>query len=257
MMQGGPVEEFAKVVKLMETLRSDKGCPWDKKQTVHSFKTFLLEEVYEAIEAIEKENAKMLQEELGDLLFHIVFIAQICKEEHLFDIKDILTGVYQKMYNRHPHVFQGKPSDEPIEKRWEEIKKEEKEDYSPLSNIPSNMPSLLRAYIVTKRAAGVGFDWEKIEDIYEKMFEEIEELKEAQTSDNNKTIKEEIGDLLFTIVNISRFLNIDPEDALRFTINKFINRFSYIEKNTDIRNTSLETMDKLWNDIKDIEKKGK
>ena len=119
------------------------------------------------------------------------------------------------------------------------------------------MPSLLRAYIVTKRAAGVGFDWEKIEDIYEKMFEEIEELKEAQTSDNNKTIKEEIGDLLFTIVNISRFLNIDPEDALRFTINKFINRFSYIEKNTDIRNTSLETMDKLWNDIKDIEKKGK
>lgn len=250
------MEEFAKVVKLMETLRSDKGCPWDKKQTVHSFKTFLLEEVYEAIEAIEKENAKMLQEELGDLLFHIVFIAQICKEEHLFDIKDILTGVYQKMYNRHPHVFQGKSSDEPIEKRWEEIKKEEKEDYSPLSSIPSNMPSLLRAYIVTKRATRVGFDWEKIEDIYEKMFEEIEELKEAQATDNNKTIKEEIGDLLFTVVNISRFLNIDPEDALRFTIDKFINRFSYIEKNTDIRNTSLETMDKLWNDIKDIEKKG-
>ena len=147
-----------------------------------------------------------------------------------------------------PHV--------PIEKRWEEIKKEEKKDYSPLSNIPPSMPALLRAYAVTKRAAGVGFDWKKIEDVYDKMFEEIEELKKAQTAENAASIKEEIGDLLFTIVNISRFLNTDPEDALRFTIDKFIHRFSYIEKNTDIRNASLDTMDKLWNEIKYIEKQG-
>jgi len=250
------VEEFAQLVELMETLRSDEGCSWDKKQTADSFKTFLLEEVYEVIDAIEKQNAKMLQEELGDLLFHIVFIAQICKEQHLFEIKDVVNGVYRKMYNRHPHVFQKIASGVPIEKRWEEIKKEEKEDYSPLSNIPTSMPALLRAYAVTKRAAGVGFDWKNIEDVYEKMFEEIEELKIAHASKDKRSIKEELGDLLFTIVNISRFLNTDPEDALRFTIDKFINRFSYIEKNTDINNTSLDTMDKLWNDIKRIEKQG-
>jgi len=238
----------------METLRSDEGCSWDKKQTTDSFKTFLLEEVYEVIDAIEKQNAKMLEEELGDLLFHIIFITQICKEQHLFEIKDVINGVYQKMYNRHPHVFQNKTSNIPIEKRWEEIKKEEKTDYSPVSNIPPSMPALLRAYAVTKRAAGVGFDWKKLGDVYGKMFEEIEELKEAETTENAASIKEEIGDLLFTIVNISRFLNTDPEDALRSTIDKFIRRFSYIEKNTDIRKASLDTMDKLWNDIKYIEK---
>jgi tetrapyrrole methylase family protein/MazG family protein len=248
------VEEFTRLVKLMETLRSDEGCSWDKKQTTDSFKTFLLEEVYEVIEAIEKQNAKMLQEELGDLLFHIVFIAQICKENSLFEIKDVINGVYQKMYNRHPHVFQRETSELPIERRWEEIKKEEKKDYSPLANIPPGMPALLQAYTVTKRAAGVGFDWKKIEDVYDKMFEEIEELKEAQTTENATSIKEEIGDLLFTIVNIARFLNVDPEDALRFTTNKFIHRFSYVEKNTDIRNASLDTMEKLWNEIKYIDK---
>jgi tetrapyrrole methylase family protein / MazG family protein len=250
------VEEFTRLVKLMETLRSDEGCSWDRKQTTDSFKTFLLEEVYEVVDAIEKENAKMLQEELGDLLFHIVFIAQICKENNLFGIKDVIDGVYQKMYNRHPHVFQKKISALPIEKRWEELKKEEKKDYSPLSNIPSAMPALLRAYAVTKRAAGVGFDWKKIEDVYDKMFEEIEEMKRAQITENAASIKEEVGDLLFTIVNISRFLKTDPEDALRSTIDKFIRRFSYIEKHTDIKRASLETMDKLWDDIKYIEKQG-
>jgi tetrapyrrole methylase family protein/MazG family protein len=250
------MEEFTNLVKLMETLRSDEGCPWDKKQTVDSFKTFLLEEVYEVVDAIEKQNIQMLQEELGDLLFHIIFIAQICKEQRLFEMKDIISGVYQKMYNRHPHVFQKKTSHIPIEKRWEEIKKEEKKDYSPLSNIPQNMPALLRAYAVTRRAAGVGFDWKKIEDVYNKMFEEIGELKEAQNSENTASIKEEIGDLLFTIVNIARFLKTDPEDALRSTIDKFLRRFSYIEKNTDIKNASLETMDTLWNNIKHIEKQG-
>lgn len=250
------MEEFTRLVKLMETLRSDEGCSWDKKQTTASFKTFLLEEVYEVVDAIEKQDDQMLQEELGDLLFHIIFIAQICKEQHLFEIKDVVNGVYKKMYNRHSHVFRKEPSHTPIEKRWEEIKKEEKKDYSPLSSIPINMPALLRAYAVTKRAAGVGFDWKQIEDVYDKMFEEIEELKKAQTAENAASIKEEIGDLLFTIVNISRFLKTDPEDALRFTIDKFLHRFSYIEKNTDIRQASLETMDTLWNDIKYREKQG-
>lgn len=250
------MEEFSQLVKLMETLRSDKGCSWDKKQTVEAFKTFMLEEVYEVVDAIEKKDAGMLKEELGDVLFHIVFISQICKEEHLFEIKDVIRNVYQKMYNRHPHVFEKEVLDIPLEKKWEEIKKEEKEDYSPLANIPLAMPALLRAHVVTKRASRVGFDWKRIEDVYEKMFEEIEELKKAQVAKDAASVREEIGDLLFTIVNISRFLNTDPEDALRSTINKFIRRFSYIEKNTDISNTSLEAMDKLWNDIKCIEKEG-
>ena len=240
----------------METLRSDEGCLWDKKQTLDSFKTFLLEEVYELIDAIEKKNSEMLEEELGDLLFHIVFISQICKEQGLFSIKDVVSKVYQKMYHRHPHVFQKETDDRPIEKRWEELKKREKKDYSLLSNIPANMPSLLRAYTVSRRAAKTGFDWDNIENIYEKLFEEIEELKSAQSEENKQSMKEEIGDILFTMVNISRFLNIDPEDALRFTIDKFIRRFSYIEKNTDINHTSLARMDALWNEIKNMEKQG-
>lgn len=238
----------------METLRGEHGCPWDRKQTTAAFKTYLLEEVYEIIEAIDKANSTQLREELGDVLFHIVFIAQICREKGEFDIKDVIEGVYKKMRGRHPHVFEKETSAEPIEKRWEEIKREEKEDYEPLAGIPITMPALLRAFAVTKRAARVGFDWQNVSDVYDKLFEEIDELKNAHASGDPEAIREELGDTLFTMVNLSRFLNTDPEDALRSTINKFIQRFSYIEKNIDIRNTSLEAMDELWNRIKKVEK---
>ncbi len=251
------MEAFDKLVGLMETLRGDEGCPWDRKQTVAEFKTFMLEEVYEIIEAIEKDDMANLKEELGDLLFHIVFIAQICREQGAFDIGEVIEAVYRKMYNRHPHVFKKQVLDSPVEVKWEEIKRSEKEDYSLLANIPSAMPALLKAYVITRRAAKVGFDWEKIEDVYAKMHEEIGELKDAQASGDTAHIKEELGDLLFTIVNIARRLSIDPEDALRSTSDKFVKRFSYIENNTDIRNADLDTMDKLWNDSKSIEKKGK
>jgi len=251
------VEAFDKLVRLMETLRSDEGCPWDRKQKVSAFKTFMLEEVYEIIEAIEKEDMKDLREELGDLLFHIVFIAQICKEHNAFDITDVIENVYQKMYNRHPHVFQRQVLDAPIEVKWEELKRAEKEkEYSLLANIPSSMPALLRAYVITKRAAKVGFDWEKIDDVYDKMYEELAELRQAQRTGRADHIREEVGDLLFTIVNIARFLSVDPEDALRSTSDKFTRRFSYIENNTDIRSATTETMDKLWNDSKTTEDKG-
>ncbi len=240
----------------METLRSEKGCPWDRKQTTKAFKTFLLEEVYELIDAIENDDGKALKEELGDLLFHIVFISQICKEKGLFDIEGVVNSVYEKMYKRHPHVFSNSTSDKPIEVRWEDIKKQEKEDYSLLSNIPDIIPALLRAYIISRRAAKVGFDWEKVDHVYEKLSEEIDELKKAEASGNPDAVREEIGDLLFTVVNIARFHNVDPEDALRFTSNKFIRRFNYIEKKTDIGSSSLSAMDKLWDEIKEIEKKG-
>jgi tetrapyrrole methylase family protein / MazG family protein len=250
------MKEFSKLVKLMATLRSDKGCPWDKKQTIHGFKTFLLEEVYELLDAIETSNYLSLKEELGDLLFHIVFIAQICKEEGLFDITEVINGVYDKMHHRHPHVFGSLPHDTPIETKWEELKKSEKNDYSTLQNIPQIIPALLRAYIISRRAARVGFDWPKLDDIHEKMHEEIAELQKAEQSGNAELIREEIGDLLFTVVNIARFHNIDPEDALRATSNKFVRRFSYIEKNTDLSSATLETMDRLWNEVKGMEKKG-
>ncbi len=250
------MEEFTKLVQLMETLRSEKGCPWDRKQTTKAFKTFLLEEVYELIDAIENDDGKALKEELGDLLFHIVFISQICKEKGLFDIEGVVNSVYEKMYKRHPHVFSNSTSDKPIEVRWEDIKKQEKEDYSLLSNIPDIIPALLRAYIISRRAAKVGFDWEKVDHVYEKLSEEIDELKKAEASGNPDAVREEIGDLLFTVVNIARFHNVDPEDALRFTSNKFIRRFNYIEKKTDIGSSSLSAMDKLWDEIKEIEKKG-
>lgn len=245
------MEAFDRLVSLMETLRGDEGCPWDRKQKIQAFKTFMLEEVYEIIEAIEKEDLSELKEELGDLLFHIVFIAQICKERGAFDIQDIIENVYTKMYRRHPHVFQKEDLGAPIEEKWEELKRKEKEaNYSLLSHIPASMPALLRAYVITKRAAKVGFDWPKIEDVYEKMEEETVELRNAQATGDQERMREEVGDLLFTVVNIARFLSVDPEDALRATSDKFIRRFTYIEENTDTRSATLETMDRLWNEAK-------
>ncbi len=248
------MEEFTKLVKLLESLRGEKGCPWDRKQTVKEFKTYLLEEVYELIDAIEQEDYKALQEELGDLLFHIVFIARICEERGAFNIKDVISATYEKMYNRHPHVFKDVADDAPIEKRWEELKREEKENYSLLRDIPRMMPALLRAYVISKRASKVGFDWPALEDIHEKMSEEIEELRNAERSGSAGAVREEIGDVLFTAVNIARFQGVDPEDALRFTCDKFVRRFTYIEEKIDLDSASPAMMDDLWNEAKDIEK---
>jgi len=250
------LEEFTKLVELMAALRGENGCPWDKKQPTKAFKTLLLEADYELIAAIEKDDYNLLKEELGDLLFHIVFIAQICKDEGHFDIRDVLSFLYNKMYNRHPHVFLNASTEGPIEEKWEELKKKEKHDYSPLSGVPSIMPALLRAYIITKRAAKIGFDWEKVDDVYKKLSEETEELRKAEQSADIKLIKEEIGDLIFTMVNLSRFYSVDPEDALRYACEKFIRRFAYVETKTDIKKSSLSEMDSLWNEIKDIEQKG-
>ncbi len=203
---------------------------------------------------------KDLKEELGDLLFHIVFIAQICRERDAFDINDVIENVYSKMYHRHPHVFQKEVLDVPIEMKWggpEEGREEGYRVLAPREHPPSGAFALLRAYVMTKRAAKVGFDWQKIEDVYDKMYEEIAELKAAEAAGDQELVREEVGDLIFTIVNIARFLSVDPEDALRATSDKFTRRFTYIEDNTDIRNSDADTMDKLWNDSKSLEDKGK
>lgn len=245
----------------MASLRGEEGCAWDKKQTIHGFKTFLLEEVYELIDAIEREDYAALKEEMGDLLFHIVFIAQICSESQRFTIKDVLDEIYEKMYRRHPHVFQ-RINETPVNaadipEQWEEIKKQEKEDYSPVANVPKILPALLRAYIISKRAARTGFDWDTLEDIYEKMHEEISELKEAEQTQSTERIEEELGDLLFTVVNISRRHGIDPENALRRTNTKFIRRFTYVHDNSSpSAKSNLQAMDALWNKAKEKEKIG-
>jgi tetrapyrrole methylase family protein / MazG family protein len=248
---------FTELVELLSTLRGEHGCPWDKKQTTKGFRTFLLEEVYELIDAIEKDDYGQMRGELGDLLFHIVFIARICEENQLFTIWEVLSGVITKMKGRHPHVFGPDSGDhKPIEQQWEDIKKEEDHDYLPISGVPSILPALSRAYLISRRAARIGFDWQKIEDVYDKVEEELAELKEAQITGAPERIEEEIGDLLFTIVNVARFYKIDPEAALRGAINKFVRRFSHIEQNTNIAESDLATMDALWNEAKQKEKKG-
>jgi tetrapyrrole methylase family protein/MazG family protein len=252
------MEAFARLVALMASLRGEQGCPWDKKQTEKAFRTFLLEETYEAIDAIEKEDYAALKEELGDLLFHIVFIAQICKEKGLFEIEDVIMSAYTKMYNRHPHVFRhDDKSAEHVEMAWEELKRAEKADYTGVSSVPRILPALLRSYVVSKRAARIGFDWGTVEGIYEKIAEEIAELKDAEKVGDISQIEEEVGDLLFTVANLSRFHNIDPEAALRRTLDKFVRRFAYVEKNADLRNPDPKAMDDLWNEVKNREKRGK
>ena len=255
------MEEFSRLTALMASLRGERGCPWDKKQTEKTFRTFLLEEVYEVIDAIEKEDHEALKEELGDVLFHILFIAQICKEKNLFDIRDVLTSAYTKMYNRHPHVFRhGEPDttrETPIQQRWEEIKRAEKDGYSAVSNVPKILPALLCSYVISKRAAKLGFDWETKEGVHEKIVEEIAEIRKAEKTGDSRFIEEEIGDLLFTVANLARFHEIDPEAALRLANRKFARRFAYVESKTDLTDPDPEAMDKLWNEIKDAEKRGR
>ncbi|HAR96608.1 MAG TPA: nucleoside triphosphate pyrophosphohydrolase [Deltaproteobacteria bacterium] len=248
---------LTELVGLVSTLRGEHGCPWDKKQTMEGFRTFLVEEVYELIDAIDKKEYESIRGELGDLLFHIVFIARICEERNLFCMAEVLSEIIAKMRKRHPHVF-GPNEDRSgsVEQRWEQIKKEEDKDYSPLSGVPSILPALSRAYLISRRAAKLGFDWDSIEAVYGKLEEELAELKEAQTSGGPKHIEEEIGDILFTVVNLSRFHKIDPEAALRGTIDKFIRRFAYIEQATNVETSDMKTMDALWDEAKKKEKKG-
>jgi tetrapyrrole methylase family protein / MazG family protein len=250
------MEEFSRLVGLMAALRGEEGCAWDKKQTEKAFRSFLLEEAYEVVDAIEKDDPTMLKEELGDLLFHIVFISQICKEKGLFEIREVIDSVYTKMYNRHPHVFRQGERGTPIEQRWEELKKAEKNEYAAVSGVPKVLPALLRSYVISKRAARMGFDWETVDGIYDKIEEEIRELREAEETGNQALLEEELGDLLFTVANLSRFHSIDPEGALRLTLDKFIRRFAYVEKNMDKANPDPKAMDELWNEVKRLEKKG-
>lgn len=253
-------QEFEKLLQITKALR--QRCPWDREQTAKSLKPYIIEEAYETLEAIDEEDPEKIKEELGDLLFQIVFQAQIAGEKGLFDIADILGAISKKMVGRHPHVFGGDstvrtPGD--VLARWQEHKRREgKLKESVLEGIPASLPALLRAQKVQKRASRVGFDWQKTGDVLQKLDEEIEELKEAAEANDKDRVEEELGDILFSVVNVARFLGVQAEEALGKTIAKFIRRFGYIEKKAaeqgvELSKMGLAQMDALWEEAKRLE----
>jgi tetrapyrrole methylase family protein/MazG family protein len=256
------MNNFQKLVDIMTLLRSNDGCPWDKVQTSESIKPYLIEETYEVIEAIDEKDPVKMKEELGDLLLQVVFHAQIAKDRGEFDINDVIDKISDKMVSRHPHVFGDAKFETPEEvtKQWQDRKREEgKLKDSALEGVPKELPSLLRAHRLQSRAAKVGFDWAKVEDVFGKLDEELEEFKEALEKKDKKEIEDELGDIFFVLVNISRFVGVNAEEALRKTISKFISRFRYIEmtaadEGRQLSDMTLEEMDALWNEAKKGEK---
>ncbi len=256
--------DFQELLHIMEKLRSENGCPWDKVQTRESLKPYIIEEAYELVEAIEANDPGNIKEELGDLLFQIVFQCQVAKEKDEFTMSDVIRGIGTKMIARHPHVFGDAECRTPEEVigQWEVLKKQEgKLRNSILDGVPRAMSSLLRAHRLQKRAAQVGFDWEKVEDVLKKVDEEMLEFQEALKSGRREEMEDELGDIFFMLVNLSRFIGVNPEDAHRKTISKFIHRFRYIEMKAaehgrQLSEMTLEEMDKLWDEAKGKEGKG-
>jgi len=253
-------KDFYDLIGVIDDLRGENGCAWDREQTHQSLKKCLIEECYEVLEAIDDLNEDNIIEELGDVLLQVVFHAQIGKEEGYFNINDIISGVTNKMINRHPHIFkilENKNSNEVLES-WENIKSKEKGFISytdTLKHVPKNFPGLMRASKVQQKASKVGFDFDSVEPAMEKLLEELQEVRDVYKGNNRAKILEEVGDLVFSTVNIARLLDIDPEFAVNYTIDKFINRFAYIEENArnvglDLKDMSLAEMDELWNESK-------
>lgn len=269
-MAGNTGTKFEKLVEIMATLRGPNGCPWDKQQDFNSLKPMLVEEVYEVLEAVENNDSDGLSEELGDLLLHVVFHAQLGKESGQFDIDTIIGKISDKLVRRHPHVFGNKSASTPEEviKNWEAIKAQEKADKlknrtpeqrSLLEGIPSKLPAIHEAHQISARAARVGFDWPDVDGIFEKLQEEVRELKEVIETEGEEArrerLEDEIGDLLFVIVNIARHLKIDSESALKRANRKFKSRFQYMERQLaeqgkSLDQTSLDEMEALWQKAK-------
>lgn len=248
--------KFNELMNIMRQLRND--CSWDSVQTHDSIKANTLEEAYEVVEAIDDKNYNELKTELGDLLLHIVFHSVIAEGMNNFDINDVIDTISQKLIRRHPHVFGDVKveNNDDITRNWETIKLKEGRD-SVLEGVPKHLPELHKAFRLQEKAAKVGFDWEKKEDVWSKVLEEIEEMKEAETKNNIEHIEEEMGDLLFSLVNYSRFIGINPANALRRTNEKFTKRFQYIESELakigkKIYDANLTEMDKYWEESKSV-----
>ena len=250
-------EAFIGLLEVLRRLRAPGGCPWDQEQTSQSLIPYLLEETYEIIEAIEEGDIETLKEELGDLTLHILFQAELARESGKFDISDSLKHISEKLIHRHPHVFdkQNGNVEGDLNMSWEKAKQKEKKRKNLLDGVPKKLPALTRARRIQEKAANVGFDWKKIQPVWGKVEEELEELREVVSEKDPEKIKDEMGDVLFSLVNLSRFLEISPEDALRMTISKFENRFAKVEKELKKRgkefsDSNLEEMDEIWNSVK-------
>ncbi|MCF7818647.1 MAG: nucleoside triphosphate pyrophosphohydrolase [Kiritimatiellales bacterium] len=254
-------EALERLLGVMKRLRGPGGCPWDQEQTLESLKSDLIEEAYEVIDAIESGNCSQLEEELGDLLLQIVFQSQICEESGHFEFSDVATAIADKLERRHPHVFgevQVANSAEVLQ-NWDAIKKSEKQEgdkpASIVAGIPKHLPALQKAHQVQKRAARAGFDWPHVDDVLDKLHEEIGELKEAMGRNHEGDIRDELGDLLFSVVNLSRFLGHNPEELLNQNIKKFIKRFQSVEDQVhasgkDFKAFTLDELDAFWDEAK-------
>ena len=254
---------FEEFIKIIADLRGENGCPWDKEQTFASMKSNVLEESYEVIDACDSGGMK-LADELGDLLLQVVMLSQIAKEAGEFDITDVIDCISKKMIHRHPHVFGDVKADtsEQVLKNWDKIKREDKKDSSvtkSLMDITKTLPSVLKAHKVQSRAAKVGFDWDNTDDVIDKVYEEMGELKEAYKKGDEANAHEELGDLMFSVINLSRFLKVNPELALNDSTEKFVRRFEKIEKaaaeqGKNVETMTFEEMDALWEEVKKLEK---
>ncbi|MDW7729390.1 MAG: nucleoside triphosphate pyrophosphohydrolase [Bacillota bacterium] len=254
---------IGELVDLMAKLRAPDGCPWDRQQTHRSLRQYLIEEAYEVVAAIDQNNDAELKTELGDLLLQVVFHSQIAREENRFDLSEVIKAICTKLVRRHPHVFGAAKASDASEVKvlWEQIKADERNDQKAgnIVFVDHALPALLKAYKLQKKAADLGFDWPTVQGPLEKAFEELEELKEAFQNNDQAAIEEELGDYLFTIVNIARFLKVNPEMALGKTIEKFVERFKYIleqvdKSGKDIEEFNLEDLDHWWNEAKKIRK---
>ena len=252
------MSNIEKLIKTVKKLRAQDGCEWDRKQTHETLVPYLLEETYEVIEAIENKDYAALKEELGDLLLHVIFQADLAEDNKIFSIEDSINNVNEKLINRHPHIFNNEDNIKPEDVNWELTKQKEKKRDSVLDGVPIALPALLRARRIQEKAAGVGFDWDKKDQVFNKIKEEVGELKEALNSNNG--IEEELGDVLFSVVNLSRHLNLNPEKTLKLSIEKFSKRFKRIEKdlknkNIQMQNLSLKELDAIWKKNKLSDKK--
>jgi len=254
-------ELFTELVEIMARLRAEDGCPWDREQTPQSIKPYLVEETYEVLEALDEQDPAKLKEELGDLMLQIVFHAQMAAEAGVFSVSDVLAAINDKLVRRHPHVFGDVKAETAQEVlfNWEQIKQAErrqtKGQASFLDGVPRELPALLRAHRLQEKASRVGFDWKEAQEVFQKVEEELGELRVAIQGQAADRVEAELGDLLFALVNLSRFLAVNPEEALRKTIARFIARFRYIEeelarRGRSLRQATLEEMDALWAEAK-------
>lgn len=253
---------FEELVEIMARLRAPDGCPWDREQNFASIKKYTLEETYEVLDAIDREDWRGLNEELGDFMLQAVFYAQMAREQGLFAIEDSLSAICEKLIRRHPHIFSDGKADtaDAVKVKWDEIKDQEKRDRGEkpkgmLDGIPRMLPALVEAQQISSKAAGAGFDWDNLAQVTAKVREEMEELEHARAEGNLDEVEGELGDLLFTIVNVARFLKVDPEQALRRTNAKFRKRFAHVEQGIaaggkSLRESTLEEMEALWQQAK-------